>query len=474
VARCFCVTMVLLVLTQTALSQEPEVDQVVQDTVLLSIHRVQAHRVPWTTTRRTEVFWKLWYYDAEQDVWLDRADSPLANNPLRFKIEIKDTTDGETLILSDTAEQHRYETDRLPVGTYKVRVKLENPPTDAVTVANQEYNERVFQISRKPFDNLLVSMLSAVTLPMLRLLGDFFEKAGNIVGYFLVGFLVFMLVVILSHISRLFWRKRFFVFRRSLLRLFPKNEPYDKVKDLAWDARRWVLGFDNYSKRNNFTRRFESLWNAYLTKEREVITRHANGGVDAAKIKELQADLAAVEQECRRHESMLTGVLVEGIRTRSQNIDEYLTCTNPVRHVENALDKKIEVVHNELLGIIPKSNNGIPQDGEAKPNNQKKRWLSVLSTDTFWVLGTVAPLLGLLGTVVGLASAFGRLSGSELKIQNVVSDLAADIHLALYTTIGGLIVGSIAILFYYYFKTQIMSFLSEVDKILDRTLKRRA
>ncbi len=473
-ARCFFVTMVLLVLTQAALSQEPEVEQVVQDTVLLSIHRVQAYRVPWTTTRRTEVLWKLWYYDAEQDVWLDRADSHLANIPLRFKIEIRDTTGREALILSDTiGDQHRYETDRLPVGTYKVRVELENTPTDLVSVASQEYNERVFQISRKPLDNLLVSMLSAVTLPMLRLLGDFFEKAGNI-GYFLAGFLFFMLVVILSHISRLFWRKRFFIFRRSLLRLFPKNEPYDRVKDLAWDARRWVLGFDNYSKRNNFTRRFESLWNAYLTKEREVTSSRLNGGVDAAKRRELQAELAALEQECRRHESMLTGVLVEGIRTRSQNINEYLTCTTPVRYVENALDKKIEVVHNELLGIIPKSNNGIPQNNEAKPNNQKKLWLSVFSTETFWVLGTVAPLLGLLGTVVGLANAFRRLSGSELKIQSVVSDLAADIHLALYTTIGGLIVGSIAILFYYYFKTQIMSFLGELDKILDRTLKRRA
>ena len=57
-----------------------------------------------------------------------------------------------------------------------------------------------------------------------------------------------------------------------------------------------------------------------------------------------------------------------------------------------------------------------------------------------WLVATVAPLLGLLGTVLGIADAFAAVEQTGLGTAESSESLAAGIKVALYTTIFGLFV----------------------------------
>lgn len=69
------------------------------------------------------------------------------------------------------------------------------------------------------------------------------------------------------------------------------------------------------------------------------------------------------------------------------------------------------------------------------------------------VIGQTAPLLGLLGTVVGLVSAFMTISAHEGRVNP--SMLAGGIWQALLTTVAGLVVAIPAILTYEWFESRV-------------------
>lgn len=74
---------------------------------------------------------------------------------------------------------------------------------------------------------------------------------------------------------------------------------------------------------------------------------------------------------------------------------------------------------------------------------QLEKGLPVLST-----IAAVAPMLGFLGTVTGMVQAFWQMSNAGNNID--VSLLSSGIYEAMVTTVGGLIVGIIAIFAYNY------------------------
>ena len=80
-----------------------------------------------------------------------------------------------------------------------------------------------------------------------------------------------------------------------------------------------------------------------------------------------------------------------------------------------------------------------------------EKGLPVLST-----IAAVAPMLGFLGTVTGMVQAFWNMSQAGDNIE--VSALSSGIYEAMVTTVGGLIVGIIAIFAYNYL-------VSRVDKV---------
>lgn len=86
---------------------------------------------------------------------------------------------------------------------------------------------------------------------------------------------------------------------------------------------------------------------------------------------------------------------------------------------------------------------------------EMERFLYILMS-----LGPIAPLLGLLGTVVGLVKAFRDLALAGSAGPSII---AAGIGEALYTTIAGLIIAVPTVLAYNYFTNKIKKINMEID-----------
>lgn len=80
-------------------------------------------------------------------------------------------------------------------------------------------------------------------------------------------------------------------------------------------------------------------------------------------------------------------------------------------------------------------------------------------------IGVIAPLLGLLGTVLGMIMVFSQLAmtGGGDK-----AALAGGIGLALFTTVGGLIIAIPAIVAGRYFNNKLMSYAEEIELAINR------
>ena len=87
------------------------------------------------------------------------------------------------------------------------------------------------------------------------------------------------------------------------------------------------------------------------------------------------------------------------------------------------------------------------------------------STDALGVIGSIAPLLGLLGTVLGMVGAFETLSRTATPNHE---ELAANISLALVTTLLGLVLAIPCIALHRYFGNRIDAFASEASLDIER------
>ncbi len=92
-----------------------------------------------------------------------------------------------------------------------------------------------------------------------------------------------------------------------------------------------------------------------------------------------------------------------------------------------------------------------------------KRFLRV-----FHAISNVAPLLGLLGTVLGMIEAFDTMSSQESMGRPEM--LASGISVALLTTAGGLSVAIPAYLAYMYFSSKSDKYLNEIDKLCQKVI----
>jgi biopolymer transport protein ExbB len=86
----------------------------------------------------------------------------------------------------------------------------------------------------------------------------------------------------------------------------------------------------------------------------------------------------------------------------------------------------------------------------------------------FHAISNVTPLIGLLGTVLGMIQAFENLSSQNGGGQSDL--LAAGISTALMTTAGGLSVAIPAYLAYMYFSAKSDRYLGEIDKLCQRVI----
>lgn len=84
-----------------------------------------------------------------------------------------------------------------------------------------------------------------------------------------------------------------------------------------------------------------------------------------------------------------------------------------------------------------------------------ERYMNTLGT-----IATVAPLLGLLGTVIGMVELFGAFTSTG----HDVARFARGISVALYNTAGGIVVAVPAMIFYRYFRGKIDDFVVDMEQ----------
>ena len=92
-----------------------------------------------------------------------------------------------------------------------------------------------------------------------------------------------------------------------------------------------------------------------------------------------------------------------------------------------------------------------------------ERYLNALAT-----IASAAPLLGLLGTVIGMIEIFGSQSASGSAGGNNPALLAHGISVALYNTAFGLIVAIPALIFWRYFRGRVDEYLLTLELAAER------
>jgi len=90
------------------------------------------------------------------------------------------------------------------------------------------------------------------------------------------------------------------------------------------------------------------------------------------------------------------------------------------------------------------------------------------ATDALGVIASVAPLLGLLGTVQGMIGAFDTVATSAVSDPDYYERLAGNISLALITTLQGLVVAIPCVILFSYFRNRIDAVASEAAREIDR------
>jgi len=89
-------------------------------------------------------------------------------------------------------------------------------------------------------------------------------------------------------------------------------------------------------------------------------------------------------------------------------------------------------------------------------------------TEVLGVIGAVAPMLGLTGTVFGMISAFNTIASTEGAAEP--SQVAGGISTALITTLLGLVVAIPCMIAYSFFRNRIDSIVAEAGKRIERLM----
>ena len=95
-----------------------------------------------------------------------------------------------------------------------------------------------------------------------------------------------------------------------------------------------------------------------------------------------------------------------------------------------------------------------------------ERYLSALAT-----IASAAPLLGLLGTVIGMIEIFGAQSPAGGATGGNPAQLAHGISVALYNTAVGLIVAIPALIFWRYFRARVDGYLLTLELASERFVR---
>ncbi|MDA8447927.1 MotA/TolQ/ExbB proton channel family protein [Paracidovorax valerianellae] len=151
-------------------------------------------------------------------------------------------------------------------------------------------------------------------------------------------------------------------------------------------------------------------------------------------------------------------------------LDEAITVSSrslPTPDVVNQLAQNSAL--GEVLASGLRTLNSNPQSNEADVRaamessgravaHRLEKYLSALAT-----IASAAPLLGLLGTVIGMIEIFGSQAGAGQSGGGNPAQLAQGISIALYNTAFGLIVAIPALIFWRYFRSRVDGYLLTLE-----------
>ena len=126
---------------------------------------------------------------------------------------------------------------------------------------------------------------------------------------------------------------------------------------------------------------------------------------------------------------------------------------------DNAFNRVVSSGLLKFNSAEPKNNKGSMEQAAADALDQEETrnltWVNYLN-----VFATIAPMIGLLGTVTGMIKSFDKLKTG----QSEPSDLAGGIGEAMTTTAGGLLVGIPAMFFFFFFRNRLTGLVSKIQK----------
>lgn len=150
--------------------------------------------------------------------------------------------------------------------------------------------------------------------------------------------------------------------------------------------------------------------------------------------------------------SFLTGLekhISDGVIDRTEALAYCNANASPIARVYEAAIKRLGEPIEHLERHV--------QEAGQRVVLKLRKYLRVLL-----VIFSVAPLMGLLGTIFGMIKAFKTVAGSADALGRTEL-LATGIYEALITTAGGLLLAIPTLMAYYYFSAKIEQLVSEID-----------
>ena len=119
---------------------------------------------------------------------------------------------------------------------------------------------------------------------------------------------------------------------------------------------------------------------------------------------------------------------------------------------------------DRVLLFLERHPDATPESISAVAEAEGSRIAALLNQRVLYIMdiGVLAPLLGLMGTVVGILTSFGHIADSNASPMRTMM-LAGGVSQALVSTAGGLVVGIIAMSFYSYFRGRVQHLISILE-----------
>ena len=119
---------------------------------------------------------------------------------------------------------------------------------------------------------------------------------------------------------------------------------------------------------------------------------------------------------------------------------------------------------DRVLLFLERHPDATPEAIDAVSEAEGNRIAALLNQRVLYIMdiGVLAPLLGLMGTVVGILTSFGHIADSNATSMRTMM-LAGGVSQALVSTAGGLVVGIISMAFFSYFRGRVQHLISILE-----------